>query len=420
MKGRILIAGGGEAGLSIATTLRDLGYEGDVCMVAAEAAPPYQRPPLSKEFLCEDNEPTAVHLRAPEFFTDRRIELLLGRTVEAATLNDSGGLAVLDDETEIAFDRLALATGSAPLTLPLPGADLPGVVYLRTFVDANRLRAELDHARNVVIVGGGFIGLEVAATARSRGLDVTVIQAGARLMSRVVAEPVSSFIHDHHVAQGIQITLDAVVTGFGGQNGRVGAVELQSGESVPADLVVIGIGARPVTGLAEKLGLACENGIIVDANTRTSHPAVVAAGDCTVQPHPHGLDRLISIESVNNATEQGRTAAYTLLGLPPHPRGVPWFWSNQGALKIQIAGLSDGYDDIVVRRDGTERLTVLYYRMGDLIAADSVNNPRDHMAVKRALTEGKTIEPSNAADPGVPLKSLVTHRTEVKHAHGIA
>ncbi|MFM9262204.1 NAD(P)/FAD-dependent oxidoreductase [Rhodococcus sp. 5A-K4] len=419
MTGRVLIAGGGEAGLSIATTLRDLGYGGDVCIVTAEDTPPYQRPPLSKEFLHHDAELTSVQLRAPEFFLDRGIDLLLGRTVEAATLNDSGGLAVLDDGTEIAFDKLALATGSTPLTLPVPGMDLPGVVSLRTLADASRLRSELDRARRVVVVGGGFIGLEVAATARNRGLDVSVIQAGDRLMSRVVAEPVSSFIHEYHTTQGIRIVLETKVTGVNAQNGRVDSVELHSGESIPADLVVVGVGAEPVTGLAERLGLACERGIVVDAHARTSHPAVVAAGDCTVQPHPNGRNRLIAIESVNNATEQGRTAAYTLLGRSPGTRGVPWFWSNQGALKLQIAGLSDGYDDIIVRRDSTERLTVLYYRMGDLLAADSVNNPRDHMAVKRALADGNTIDPVCAANTAVPLKSLITHRTEIKHAQRV-
>ncbi|MEF9411842.1 FAD-dependent oxidoreductase [Rhodococcus sp. IITD102] len=416
MTGHILIVGGGEAGLSIAVTLRDLGYEGELCIVGAEPVPPYQRPPLSKEFLYAHGEPVTAELRAPEFLTDHRIDLILDRTVDAATVNDSGGLAVLDDGTEIAFDRLALATGSEPRRLGVPGADLPGVVSLRTLADATHLRTELEHARRVVIVGGGFIGLEVAATARKRGLDVTVVETTDRLMARAVAEPISTFVLDHHAAEGIRFLLGTEVTGFAARNGRIGAVQLANGESLPADLVLVGVGAVPATGLAEKLGLVRERGIVVDAHARTSHRAVVAAGDCTVQPHPNGLDRLIAIESVNNAVEQGRAAAHTLLDRTPPPRGVPWFWSNQGALKLQIAGISDGYDDIVVRRDGVERLTVLYYRSGNLVAADTVDNPRDHLAVKRCLADGKTIDPVNATNPGVALKSLIIPRPEMDPA----
>ncbi|UTT51082.1 MULTISPECIES: FAD-dependent oxidoreductase [Rhodococcus] len=416
MTDRILIAGGGEAGLSIAVTLRDLGYDGELCMVCAEPVPPYQRPPLSKEFLYADGEPVAVELRAPEFFTDHRIDLILDRTIDAATVNDSGGLAVLNDETEIAFDRIALATGSVSRRLGVPGADLPGVVLLRTLGDATHLRTELDHARRVVIVGGGFIGLEVAATARKRGLDVTIVETADRLMARAVAEPISSFILDRHAAQGIRFLLGTEVIGFAERNGRIGAVGLANGESLPADLVLVGVGAVPATALAEKLGLVRERGIVVDVHARTSHHAVVAAGDCTVQPHPNGLDRLIAIESVNNAVEQGRTAAHTLLNRTPPPRGVPWFWSNQGAVKLQIAGISDGYDDIVVRRDGAERLTALYYRSGNLVAADTVDNPRDHLAAKRCLADGKTIDPASATNPDVPLKSLITSRTEMDPA----
>ncbi|NLG47952.1 FAD-dependent oxidoreductase [Gordonia sp. (in: high G+C Gram-positive bacteria)] len=408
MTGQILIAGGGEAGLSIATTLREAGYDGGICIVTDEGVAPYQRPPLSKEMLHGTDELPDVQLRAPEFFQDNNIELLVGRSIESVAMHDNGGTAVLDNGAEITFDRLAVATGSTPMQLPVPGADLDGVVSLRTLDDAVRLRDLLDHAQRLVVVGGGFIGLEVAATARLRGLEVTVVQNTDRLMSRVVAEPVSAFIHTQHRAAGIDVVLNTSVTGFTGVDGRVTSTELSDGRSLPSDLVVVGVGARPVTALAQQIGLSCDGGIIVDAHAQTSHPAVVAAGDCTVQPHPNALDQLIPIESVNNATEQGKTAAHTLMGSPPHVRGVPWFWSNQGATKIQIAGISDGYDDVVVRADGLDRLTALYYREGRLIAADSVNNPRDHMAVKRALAADKSIDPTRAGDPSVPLKTLIT------------
>ncbi|WP_026928053.1 NAD(P)/FAD-dependent oxidoreductase [Granulicoccus phenolivorans] len=415
MTGQILIAGAGEAGLAAAITLRELGYPGTVTLVGAEPEGPYQRPPLSKEFLTAATPPAIPELRAAQFYAEHRIDLVRGTGVRTATWTRTGGVAGLGDGRELPFDAMVLATGSVPLPLPVPGAGLPGIHRLRTLADAHALRDQLEHATRVVVVGGGFIGLEVAAAARTKGASVTVVEAADRLLARVVAEPVSRFVREHHAAAGIRFLLHTRVTGLvaadsaaGGP--RVGSVVLATptGEvRLAADLVVVGVGARPVTELAAHLGVTDERGIVVDAHARTADPRVVAAGDCTVQPHPRDPDRLIRLESVHNATEQGRQAAHSLLGKPHPPRGVPYFWSNQGELKLQIAGLSDDHDDLVVRTDA-DRCTVLYYRSGALIAADSVNHPRDHLTVKRALASAATIDPARAADPAAPLKTLVT------------
>ncbi len=409
MTSTLLIVGAGEAGLNIAIGARDAGHDGPVILVGGEWLGPYQRPPLSKEYLKDGDapDPAGLELRSPEFYADNDIDLRAGRHVHKVDLGDSGGTAVLNDGSEIVFDKLALATGSVPRALPALGADLPGVLSLRTIDDARIIRTELDRARRVVVVGGGFVGLEVAATAAQRGATVTVVEAADRVLARVVAAPLSEFVLEHHAAQGIRFLLQSSVTELrAADSGRVSAVILADGTELPADLVVVGIGAVPTVDLARDLGLRCEGGIVADEFGRTDHPSVVAAGDCTVQPHPHLPGRLLGLESVNNAVEQGRSAGRVAAGVDPGRRGTPWFWSTQGELKIQIAGVSDGHDDLVVRRTGG-RLTVLYYREGVLIAADTVSNPRDHNAVKRALGDGHTIDRAAAADCERPLKSLV-------------
>lgn len=411
--GATLIVGAGQAGLQLAVSLRQLGDTAPITLIGEEPHAPYQRPPLSKEFLSGAAGPEALELRAPGFYADNGIELLRGEQTADVALSPGGppgsGTAVTSTGREIAFARLALTTGAAPRRLALPGADLDGICYLRGHDDAADLRTRLERAVRVVVVGGGFIGLEAAATARAGGCAVTVVEAGDRLMGRAVSPAVSAFYLDAHRRRGVEVLLSRGVEGFTGADGRVGGVLLAGGERLPADLVLVGVGVVPRTELAERLGLLCEGGIVVDGCARTSDPAVVAAGDCTVRPDPMTGAGRVRLESVQNAVAQAQTAAATLLGRPAEVRTVPWFWSYQGDLRLQIAGLSAGHDAYVVR--GTpqeERFSVLYYRDGRLIAADAVNRPADYMAVRRALADGATVPPGPAADDSVPLKSLLT------------
>ncbi|KUJ34949.1 FAD-dependent oxidoreductase [Streptomyces sp. MI02-2A] len=413
MSGGTLIVGASQAGLQLAASLRQLGDTEPITLVGEEIHPPYQRPPLSKEFLTGQTDLESLALRTPSYYTDAGINLVPGERVTEVDLSPSGrpgsGTARTPSGRVFSFDRLALTVGAGPRRLAVPGADLDGIRYLRDRDDAAHLRQRLTTAPRVVVVGGGFIGLEAAAVARGFGKDVTVVEAADRLISRAVAPVVSEFYRRAHVRRGTRVLLSAAVAGFDGERGRVTGVRLADGTRLPADLVLIGVGVLPRTELAERLGLECDRGIVVDGGARTSDPHVVAAGDCTVQPHPMtGLGR-VRLESVQNAVAQAATAAATLLGTPAPQRAVPWFWSYQGDLKLQIAGLSGGYDQHVVRGDpDSERFSVLYYRQDELLAIDAVNSPADYMAVRKALTQGTTIAASVAGDSGTPLKALLT------------
>lgn len=399
-----LIVGASQAGVQLAVSLRRLGDTEPITLVGEEPCPPYQRPPLSKEFLSGAAGFDALALRAPGFYPGSGIDLVRGERV-----SDVGaGVAATTGGRELPFDRLALTVGAGARRLPVPGADLDGVCYLRAYDDAVHLRDRLGTATRVVVAGGGFIGLEVAAAARALGRTVTVVEAEDRLMPRVVGPVVSEFYRRAHLRRGVDVRLGSGVSAFQGERGRVGGVVLADGTCLPADLVLVGVGVRPRTELAERLGLVCDGGIVVDARARTSDPSVVAAGDCAVQPHPVTGQGAVRLESVQNATAQAQVAAATLLGRPPEGTPAPWFWSFQGDLKLQIAGLADGHDDHVVRgRPEDERFSVLYYRQDRLLAVDAVNRPADYMAVRAALGRGATIAPDLVDDPAVPLKSLI-------------
>jgi 3-phenylpropionate/trans-cinnamate dioxygenase ferredoxin reductase subunit len=416
MSNGTLIVGGSQAGLQLAVSLRQLGDTSPIILVGEETHPPYQRPPLSKEFLAGQAELGSLVFRAPAFYADSGIDLVCGERVSELGLSPSGapgfGVAVTANGRELPFDRLALAVGAGPRRLALPGADLDGICYLRDYNDAADLRVRLATASNVVVVGGGFIGLEVASAVRALGGSVTVVEVAERLMARAVAPVVSEFYRQAHLRRGIDIRLSSGVSGFDGGSGRVTGVELSDGTHLPADLVLVGVGVLPRTELAEQLGLVCDQGIVVDAHARTSVPSVVAAGDCTVQPHPMTGQGRVRLESVQNAVAQAQVAAATLLGRLDDVKSVPWFWSFQGDLKLQIAGLAAGYDDYVVRGEpDDERFSVLYYRHDRLLAIDAVNRPADYMAVRKALGQGATIAPDRAGDAAIPLKSLIAAPT---------
>ena len=406
-----LIIGASQAGLQLAVTLRELGDTAPITLVGAEQHPPYQRPPLSKEYLSGTADGDTLAFRAPSFYADQAIDLVCGERVEHLTLGPDGagsGVARTAGGVEFRFDRLALTTGAEPRRLAVPGAELGGICYLRDLDDAQTLRTELAQARRVVVVGGGFVGLEAAAVARARGLEVTVVEAADRLIARAVAPVVSEFYKAAHERRGTTVLLGTGVVGFGGENGRVRSVQLTDGRELPADLVMVGVGVVPRTELAEQIGLEVDGGIVVDRYARTSRPSVVAAGDCTVLPHPVTGEGRVRLESVNNAVTQAATAASTLLGKLEVVPNVPWFWSNQGDLRLQIAGLAAGFDDYVVRGEpDSERFSVLYYREGRLLAVDAVNAPGDYMVVRKALTQGTTIPAEQAADTSTPLKQLL-------------
>ncbi len=415
-----LIVGACQAGVQIASVMRDRGDTDPIILIGEEAHRPYQRPPLSKAWLKGELEPDDVILRTREWFADRDIDLITGdRVVTIHREPDGTGTATTEGGATLSFTRLALATGAAVRRLPIEGTDYEGVHYLRDADDAIALGPALrDEAHGrVVVIGGGFIGLEVAAVARQLGRDVTVLEAAPRLVGRVVSEETSAFYLEAHRRRGTHVVLDARIARIVGDDGSVAhtkgsvtGVELADGTVVPADIVVIGIGVVPRTELAEQLGLDVDGGIVVDESCRASDGLTVAAGDCALMPNPYplGVGGRIRLESVNNAFEQGKVAAATLLGEPAAYEGVPWFWSDQADLKLQIAGLSTGYDEVVVRGEpDTERFSVLYYRAGRLIAADCVNHPVDFMAVRSALGKGGTIPPAAAADTALPLKKSV-------------
>lgn len=415
-----LIVGACQAGVQLASTLRDLGDTDAIVMIGEEAHRPYQRPPLSKGWLKGELEPDDVILRTRQWFADRDIELIAGdRVVTIHRDEDGSGVAHTLGGRRIPFTRLALTTGASVRRLTLPGTDYRGVHYLRDADDAIALGPALAEpsAQRVVVIGGGFIGLEAAAAARQLGKDVTLVEGTGRLIGRVVAEPTSAFYLDAHRRRGTEVVLGARLVRIlgedasaAGRRGSVTGVELDDGRVIPADLVVIGIGVIPRVELAVQLGLTVDGGIVVDESCRASDGRTVAAGDCAIMPNPYpsGLGGMVRIESVNNALEQAKVAAATLLGRHAAYSTVPWFWSDQADLKLQIAGLSAGYDAVVLRGDPVvEKFTVLYYRDGQLIAADCVNQPAEFLAIKHALAKGQTIPPEAAADTSVPLKQSV-------------
>jgi 3-phenylpropionate/trans-cinnamate dioxygenase ferredoxin reductase component len=404
--GGVLIVGGGQAAMHLASSLRELGWQAAVTIVSEEPRAPYQRPPLSKAFLSGNADPATLEFRSAEHYERERITVLTGQRVTGVRAAAPGraGAAVTSGGGRLEFGRLALATGARPRLLAVPGADLAGVCYLRDVVHALELRARLAAAERVLVVGGGFIGLEAAAAATAKGKAVTVVEAADRLIGRVVAPAISDFYAEAHRRRGVRVLLGTGVSLFTGVDGVVTGAHLSDGSFVPADLVVIGIGAEPRTELAEQLGLTCAGGIVVDACARTSDPAIVAAGDCAVTPHPAADGSLVRFESYGHATDHAKVAAATLAGVPARYDAVPWFWSDQGTLKLQIAGLAAGFDQTVLRGDlAAERFSVLYYRAGRLIAVHAVNSPRDYLAVRRALAAGQDIPAELAADAGQPL-----------------
>lgn len=400
MSKHIVVVGGGQAAAQAVFTLRQRGFDGRLTVVAAEAHLPYQRPPLSKKYLAGEITAERLHLRTEDFYRERDVDLRLG--VRASHLRPDRHSLTLANGESLRYDRLLLCTGGRVRRLEVPGTDLPGIHYLRTMEDADRLRTALLPGHRLVIIGGGYIGLEVAAVAVGAGMTVTVLEAGERLMERSVGAGVAGFYRDYHASQGVDVHTRREVVALQSA-GRVYSVATRDGTTFECDAVVVGVGIEPNVDLAADAGLSCDNGIAVDQFACTSDPDIVAAGDCT--SHPSDLyGRRIRLESVHNAIEQAKVAAHTLLDDRQTYNDVPWFWSDQFDLKLQSAGLAHGHDSTVIRRgDDAKHFAVFYLSDGRLIAVDAVNSPREFMQGRRLIGAGAHPDPDMLADPQVSL-----------------
>lgn len=401
---RIVIAGAGQAAAQALQSLRQGGYEGDLVLVGDEPALPYQRPPLSKAYMKGEFEEERLYFKPASWYEDQSIEVLLG--TRATRIDRAARILHLGHGAALPYDVLILATGSRPRPLSCKGAELAGVHDLRTLADVERMRPQMVEGRKMVIIGAGYIGLEAAAVARQMGLNVTVIEMAPRVLARVTSPVLSEFYTAEHRRQGVTILTSAQLSHLEGKDGAVSAAVLIDGTVLPADIVLSGIGILPNEDLAREAGIACSNGILVDRDARTSDPCVFAAGDCASRPLVHyGRDG--RLESVHNAIEQGKLAAAAILGQPRPAEDCPWFWSDQYDLKLQIAGLSQGYDAYVIRGDPASRkFAVFYLRNETLIAVDAVNSPPEFLASKKLIMSGAKLAPSLLGDTSTPMKDI--------------
>ena len=397
----IVIIGAGQAGASLAAKLRASGHHGTITMIGEEPAPPYQRPPLSKAYLLGEMELERLYLRAPSFWEEQNVTLKLGAPVTAI---DRSARTVRVGGESIAYDQLALTTGSRPRRLPAAiGGDLPGVYTVRTLADVDAMAAEFRPGRRLLIVGGGYIGLEAAAVGAKLGLKVTVIEMAPRILQRVAAPETSDYFRNLHAAHGVTILENTGLDRLTGE-GHVSGATLSDGREIDVDFAIVGVGITPCTLLAEEAGLEIENGIRTDAYGRTSDPHIWAAGDCASFPHDGGRIRL---ESVGNAIDQAEVVAANLLGAETPYVAKPWFWSDQYDTKLQIAGLNTGYDRIVTRPGDGGAISFWYYRGDTLLALDAMNDARAYMIGKRLIEAGKSPDPVLIADPTADLKPLL-------------
>jgi 3-phenylpropionate/trans-cinnamate dioxygenase ferredoxin reductase subunit len=404
---QIVIVGAGQAAVQAVDTLRRRGFTGKLTLIGEEPWPPYQRPPLSKKYLAGALERERLLIRPAQFFADHTVTTHLGRRV--TDIAPRARHVRLDDGLVVQYDALLLAIGSRPRRLAVPGGDLEGVHYLRTIADADRIRAGCTPGGRLVIVGGGYIGLEVAATARELGMEVTVLEMADRVMNRVTCPEVSAFYTAEHARHGVRIRCNETLRALHGdaRSQRVKSVLTEQGSEYPADLVIIGVGVVPADELARAAGLECENGIVTEAHCRTSDEGIYAAGDCASHLNRQ-YGRHLRLESVDNAFEQGTTVALNLLGNATLHDKLPWFWSDQFDLKLIIVGVAQGFDTVVMRGSPAARsFCACYLRRGELIAIDTVNSPRDQMAARKLIAAHVRPNPDKLADPAVALKDTL-------------
>ncbi|MGE4612243.1 MAG: FAD-dependent oxidoreductase [Paracoccaceae bacterium] len=398
----IIVIGAGQAGSSLVAKLRALGFGGPITLIGAEPVPPYQRPPLSKKYMLGEMDVERLFLRPEVFYADQNISLRLGIQVNA--IDRTAKTVTLDNDEVLAYDQLALTTGSDPIQLPPSiGGNLKGVYTVRTLADADAMAADFVKGKRALIVGGGYIGLEAAAVAVTRGVHVILVEMAERILQRVAAPETSDYFRTLHTTRGVDLREGVGLASLNGDDGQVSSATLSDGTELKIDFAVVGVGIRPSTSLAENIGLTIENGIKVDGLGRTSDPAIFAAGDCASFPHQSARIRL---ESVPNAIEQAEATAAAMLGAEVEYRAKPWFWSDQYDVKLQIAGLNTGYDR-VISRISDKAASFWYFNGTELLAVDAMNDPRAYMVGKRLIEAGRSPDPAAVQDTDTDLKMLL-------------
>ena len=404
MGAHVVIVGAGHAGGSAAAFLRQYGFTGPITLIGEEVIAPYQRPPLSKAWLKGEADADSLMLKPESFYPDHQIDLRLHQ--KAVGIDRFAKTVSLNSGAKVSYDKLILATGARARPLPAPGADLYGVMSLRNAMDAEMLKASLGKGKRVAVIGGGYIGLEAAASARYLGAEATVIEVMPRVLARVACETLSTFFQDYHTARGVKFELNVAVTAFEGQNGRVTGVKLADGRVIPCDAALVGIGAIPNDELAQNAGLDCADGVVVDLNAQTSDPDIFAIGDLTRRPMPL-YGREMRLESVANALEQAKQAAAVIAGRPVAPPEVTWNWSDQYDLKLQLAGMPVDADSLLVRGDPANNRFAIFHLKGDVIrAVEAVNAPPEFMAGKQLIASQKPISRERLADTSISMKEV--------------
>ncbi|MBU0669853.1 MAG: FAD-dependent oxidoreductase [Alphaproteobacteria bacterium] len=403
----IVIVGSGHGAAQAAIALRQQGHDQSIVMISRDRTPPYERPPLSKEYLAGEKPLERIMIRKPEFWAERGIDLELGANV--SEVDPLAHEVVLGDGRRIGYRKLIWATGGDPRRLSCPGADLAGIHAIRSRTDVDTLRAQIEKgARRAVVVGGGYIGLEVAAVLRKLGCSVTLLENQDRVLGRVAGEALSAFYQDEHRRHGVDLRLATGVERIEGEDGRVTSVLADNGESFPCEIVVVGIGIVAAVGPLIAAGAAGTNGVDVDEFCRTSIDDVYAIGDCAAHANPYAENAVIRLESVQNANDMATTAAKAIMGDKQPYDAVPWFWSNQYDLRLQTVGLSMDHDSVVVRGDPEQRkFSVVYLREGRVVALDCVNTTRDYVQGRKLIEARVVVDPALLADPEVPLKDLL-------------
>ncbi len=403
----VVIVGAGHGGAQVALALRTNGFEGSILMIGRESEPPYERPPLSKEYLARDKDFDRLYIRPPQFWVDKNVTLKLG--TEVTSVDAAAHQVTLGDGSSVTYGKLIWAAGGDPRKLTCAGADLGGVHAVRTREDVDRLMGELDAgAKKVVVIGGGYIGLEAAAVLAKLGCSVTLLEALPRILARVAGPDISAFYEADHRAHGVDLRTNVAVDSLVGDGSKVSGVKLADGSVIPAEIVIVGIGIIPSVAPLLAAGADGANGVNVDDHCRTSLPDVYAIGDCAAFACAYAEGAVMRVESVQNANDMGTSVAKAICGDPQPYHAFPWFWSNQYDLKLQTAGLSVGYDETVLRGDpATRAFSVLYLKEGRLIALDCVNVIKDYVQGRKLVEAGAVIDPAKLADTTVPLKELM-------------